>query len=136
MANQTFHGATATGTSPRAATRHGPVVASTAHNSLPSFIIGLNENGAGTSKIFIRSSEITPKTLSGITDAFDIANGVSLGTIDYGQWNHFAIVRKGTNFYTFKNGTMVSTFQSDKFTLTPSLVMTLFDKVLWRLNPP
>ena len=113
-ANSYFHGATATGTSPRAATKHGPVVASTAHNSLPSFIIGLNENGAGTSKVFIRSSEITPNVVSGVTDAFDIANGVSLGTIDYGQWNHFAIVRKGTNFYTFKNGTMVSTFQSDK----------------------
>ena len=105
--NSYFHGATATGTSPRAATRHGPIVASTAHNSLPSFIIGLNESGNGTSKVFIRSSEITPATSSGVTDAFDIANGKSLGTIDYNQWNHFAIVRKGTNFYTFKNGTMV-----------------------------
>ena len=79
--NSYFHGATATGTSPRAATKHGPVVASTAHNSLPSFIIGLNESGNGTSKVFIRSSEITPATSSGVTDAFDIANGKSLGTI-------------------------------------------------------
>jgi hypothetical protein len=126
--NSYFHGATATGTNPRAATRHGPIVASTAHNSLPSFIIGLNENGSATSKVFIRSSSITPATLSGVTDAFDIANGKSLGTIDYNQWNHFAIVRKGTNFYTFKNGTMVETWQSDKMIKLPTPDLKNFDE--------
>tara|TARA_B100000029_G_scaffold3990_1_gene4731 strand:+ start:1085 stop:5209 length:4125 start_codon:yes stop_codon:yes gene_type:complete len=109
-----FHGDTATGTTPRAATKHGPVLASTGHNGLPSFIFGLNTSGAGTSKIYIRSSEVVASVTDGVTNAFDIANGVSLGTIDYGQWNHFAVVRKGIDFYTFKNGTMVSTFQSDK----------------------
>lgn len=109
-----FHGDTATGTTPRTATKHGPVLASTGHNGLPSFIFGLNTDGAGTSKLYIRSSEVIASVNSGTTNAFDIANGVSLGDINYGQWNHFAVVRKGINFYTFKNGTMVSTFQSDK----------------------
>ncbi len=44
-----FHGTTAY-SKPRAKTKHGAVIASTQHSSLPSFMIGLNENGAGTSK--------------------------------------------------------------------------------------
>ena len=28
-----------------------------------------------------------------------------MGSIDYGQWNHFAITRSGNVFRTFKNGT-------------------------------
>ena len=114
-ANSWFHGATAA-SSPRPATKHGPVLASTHHNSLPSFIIGLNENGAGTSKVYMRSvtSQSTVESGTATDDCFDIAKGESLGTIDYGQWNHFAITREGNNFYTFKNGTMVSTWRSDK----------------------
>ena len=118
--NSYFHGKTATGTDPRSATRHGPVVASTTHNGIPSFIIGLNENGGADSKVYIRSSISNTAVESGVTSAYDIADGKSLGTIDYGQWNHFAIVRKGINFYTFKNGTMVETWQSDKNIKSPT----------------
>ncbi len=125
--NSFFHGNTSLGTTPRTATKHGPVLAQTTHNSLPSFIFGLNTSGAGTSKIYIRSSEIVPATNSGVTNAFDIADGVSLGTINYGQWNHFAIVRKGVDFYTFKNGTMVSTFQSDKSIKVPTPDLKNYD---------
>lgn len=112
--NSYFHGKTATGTDPRAATRWGSVLASSNHNGIPSFMIGLNENGQGTSKVYIRSSISNSSVESSVTKAYDIADGKSLGTIDYGQWNHFAIVRKGVDFYTFKNGTMVETWQSDK----------------------
>jgi len=110
-----FHGTTAY-SKPRAKTKWGAVLASTQHNSLPSFMIGLNENGQGTSKVYMRSVTSTSKVLSGVAtdDCFDIANGKSLGTINYGQWNHFAITREGNNFYTFKNGTMVDSWRSDK----------------------
>ena len=110
-----FHGTTAY-SKPRAKTKHGAVIASTQHSSLPSFMIGLNENGAGTSKVYMRSVTSTSTVLSGVAtdDCFDIANGKSLGLIDYNQWNHFAITREGNNFYTFKNGTMVDSWRSEK----------------------
>ena len=57
-------------------------------------MLGLNESGNGVSKVYIRSSESGTATESGITSAYDIADGKSLGTIDYGQWNHFAITKK------------------------------------------
>ena len=125
--NSFFHGNTSLGTTPRTATKHGPVMASTTHSGIPSFIFGLNTDGNQTSKIYIRSSEIVPAVNNGVTNGFDIADGVSLGTIDYGQWNHFAIVRKGINFYTFKNGTMVSTFQSDKSIKVPTPDLKNYD---------
>ena len=37
-----------------------------------------------------------------------------MGTIDYGQWNHYAITRTGNIFRTFKNGTKVSEWTSPK----------------------
>ena len=42
--------------------------------------------------------------------SWDIANAVSMGSIDLNQWNHFAVSRKGDNFRTYKNGTKVSEF--------------------------
>ena len=119
-ASHWFHGATASST-PRAPTKHGAVLASTQHNSLPSFMFGLNENGAGESKVYIRSSTSPPAILSGVAtdDCFDIANGKTMGTIDYGQWNHFAITREGDNFYTFKNGVMQDTWTSNAYVKIP-----------------
>ena len=111
--NGYFHGKTAHDNK-RGATKWGAAIASTGENQLPSFILGLNESGNGTSKVYIRSSEASTSTVGGITSAFDIADGKSMGTIDYGQWNHFAITRSGTTFRTFKNGDKVSEWQSDK----------------------
>ena len=111
--NSFFHGKTAHANK-RAATKHGAVIASTGEAQLPSFMMGLNESGNGTSKVYIRSSESNTATESGSTTAYDIADGKSLGTINYGQWNHFAITRKGTTFRTFKNGVQQDTWQSDK----------------------
>ena len=108
-----FHGKTAS-TNKRASTKHGAVISSTGESQLPSFMIGLNESGNGVSKVYMRSSVSTTATESGTTSAFDIADGKTMGTIDYGQWNHFAITRSGTTFKTFKNGVQQDTWQSDK----------------------
>ena len=109
-----YHGADVVG-APRSATNHGAVFAANPDGQTPAFILGLNEDGAGTSKVYIRSS-LSQSTISSGTDTtiWDIADGKSMGTIDYGQWNHFAITRKGNIFRTFKNGTKVSEFTSPK----------------------
>lgn len=44
--------------------------------------------------------------------SWDIADGVSNGTYDLNTWNHFAIVRNGSTFKTYKNGSNISTFTS------------------------
>ena len=61
----------------------------------PAFILGLNEDGGAVSKIYMRSA-LAQSTITSGTDTtiWDIANGVSMGTINYGQWNHFAVTRK------------------------------------------
>ncbi len=109
-----YHGADVVG-SPRTATNHGAVFSANPDGQTPAFIIGLNEDGAGTSKVFMRSS-LSQSNISSGTDTtiWDIADGKSLGSIDYGQWNHFAIARDGNIFRTFKNGTKVSEWTSPK----------------------
>ena len=109
-----YHGADVVG-APRSATNHGAVFAANPDGQTPAFIIGLNEDGAGISKVYMRSS-LSQSTISSGTDTtiWDIADGQSMGTINYGQWNHFAITRKGNVFRTFKNGTKVSEFTSPK----------------------
>ena len=113
--NEKFYHGNQVSSSPRAATKHGAVFATNPDGQTPAFILGLNEDGSGTSKVYMRStlgqSSISSNVDSGI---WDIADGKSLGTIDYGQWNHFAITRKGNVFRTFKNGTKVSQWTSNK----------------------
>ena len=125
-----FHGATAS-SSPRAATKHGAVLASTQYATLPSYMIGLNEDGGGESKVYIRSSVSQSLVFNGLAtdDCYDIANGKSLGTIDYGQWNHFAITREGDNFYTFKNGVKQDSWQSAR-----SIKMAQPDTKTWAVS--
>ena len=35
-----------------------------------------------------------------------------MGTYDLNKWNHFCVMRSGNNWYTFKNGSQISTFSS------------------------
>tara|TARA_A100001015_G_scaffold245433_1_gene281378 strand:+ start:7098 stop:11786 length:4689 start_codon:yes stop_codon:yes gene_type:complete len=109
-----YHGADVVG-APRTATAHGAVFASNPDSQTPGFIFGINEDGSGVSRLYLRSS-LSQSTISSGTDTtiWDIADGKIIGTIDYGQWNHFAITRKGNVFRTFKNGTKVSEFTSPK----------------------
>jgi hypothetical protein len=113
--NEKFYHGNQVSASPRSATKHGAVFATNPDGQTPAFILGLNEDGSGTSKVYMRStlgqSSISNNVDSGI---WDIADGKSLGTIDYGQWNHFAITRSGNVFRTFKNGTKVSQWTSNK----------------------
>jgi hypothetical protein len=51
--------------------------------------------------------------LSSTGSSWDIANGVSIGSFgSTGKWNHIAITRSGSNFYTFVNGIPTTTFTS------------------------
>lgn len=44
--------------------------------------------------------------------SYDIANGRTLGTITTGRFVHLAVVRSGSNFYTFKDGVIQDTWTS------------------------
>lgn len=44
--------------------------------------------------------------------AWDIANAVLLGSIEINVWHHFAVVRNGNTFYTFKDGVQQATWTS------------------------
>ena len=109
-----YHGADVV-SSPRTATNHGAVFSANPDGQTPAFILGLNEDGSATSKVYLRSS-LSQSSISSGTDSgvWDIADGKSMGTIDYGQWNHYAITRKGNIFRTFKNGTKVTEWTSPK----------------------
>lgn len=115
-----FHGATAFN-DPRTPTKHGAVISSTQYATLPSWMLGLNENGQAESKVYIRSSVSQSLVLNGVAtdDCYDIANGKTMGSIDYGQWNHFAITRKGNDFFTFKNGVKQDEWRSEKSVKIP-----------------
>jgi hypothetical protein len=43
---------------------------------------------------------------------YDIANGEDLGPIELNKWIHYAIIRNGNSFYTFRNGILISTWTS------------------------
>ena len=109
-----YHGSDVSSTI-RSATKHGAVFASNPDGQTPAMILGLNHNGSGTSKVYLRSF-LGQASISGSVDSgtYDIADGKSLGTIDYGQWNHFAISRQGNTFKTFKNGVKQDEWQSTK----------------------
>lgn len=113
--NEKFYHGNQVSDSPRSATKHGAVFAANPDGQTPAFILGLNEDGSQTSKVYMRSTLGQSSISSGVdSGVWDIADGKSLGTIDYGQWNHFAITRKGNVFRTFKNGTKVTEWTSNK----------------------
>ncbi|MBU2699283.1 hypothetical protein Ga0466249_000362 [Sporomusaceae bacterium BoRhaA] len=50
--------------------------------------------------------------LSSNNSAWDIADYKSMGTVILNNWTHYAAVRKGNTFYTFQNGSLISTWTS------------------------
>lgn len=46
--------------------------------------------------------------LSSAGASFDIANGVSMGTIEINEWHHYEVGRSNGTIYTFKDGTLVT----------------------------
>lgn len=109
-----YHGSNVS-TTIRAATKHGAVFATNPDGQTPAMILGLNTDGNGNSKVYIKSF-LGQADISGSVDSgtYDIADGKDLGSIDYGQWNHFSITREGNTFKTFKNGVKQDEWQSTK----------------------
>ena len=50
--------------------------------------------------------------LSSTGSSWDIASGTTIGSTPTGTWNHVAITRNGSTFYTFVNGVQGATFTS------------------------
>ena len=44
--------------------------------------------------------------------SWDVAEGVSMGTLTTNVWKHYAVTRNGNTFRTFENGIQISTFTS------------------------
>ena len=44
--------------------------------------------------------------------SWDVADGVSMGTLTTNVWTHYAVTRQGSTFRTFQNGIQISTFTS------------------------
>ena len=71
---------------------------------VPGWITGYYSNGHET--LYMSST--------GVQWEWDIANNVDMGVITLDEWTHFALVRNGTTFYTFRNGVKISEWESDK----------------------
>jgi hypothetical protein len=54
----------------------------------------------------------TLKLYLGTSGSWSIASGVSMGAVPGTNWVHYAVVRAGTSFATYRDGTAVSTFTS------------------------
>ena len=44
--------------------------------------------------------------------SWNVVSALAMGSVNFSAWNHFAICRRGTEFYTFKNGVPVSSASS------------------------
>jgi hypothetical protein len=44
--------------------------------------------------------------------SWDIASAMSMGAVILNSWTHYAVVRKGSTFYTFQNGILISSWTS------------------------
>jgi len=43
---------------------------------------------------------------------WNVASNVSMGSVVFNAWTHYAVTRQGNTFRTFQNGTLISTFTS------------------------
>lgn len=83
----------------RTSTSGNPTVAVRNNNTFSPWIVGKAVSGRNRAYITHDGSTYTA------SEGLDI----DMGTINTNQWNHFALVRKGNNFRTFKNGAIQST---------------------------
>jgi hypothetical protein len=67
--------------------------------AFPGFMVGYG----GSSNIYFYSHS---------TSGWDVASSKHMGTYTPGIWAHYAVTREGTTFRTFKNGELVTTWQS------------------------
>lgn len=51
---------------------------------------------------------------------WDVASGQTMGTPVLNQWEHYAVVRSGDTFYTFKNGQQQATWTSSLSIMVPT----------------
>lgn len=65
-----------------------------------------NTNYSG---VYVNSSTVS---MSSSGSSFDVASGKALGTQVLNEWHHYAIVRNGNTFYTFKDGVQADTWTS------------------------
>ena len=49
---------------------------------------------------------------------WNISSEKSVGAVTYETWNHYAVVRSGSNFYLFKNGVLTTSFSSTASLMT------------------
>ena len=52
---------------------------------------------------------------------WNIASGLSMGTVQLNQWVHRAVVKSGNNYYTFQNGVLQAQTSSTRVPLTPGV---------------
>lgn len=79
-----------------------PIIARNDTASITPFLVGAVFSGGTTNYVYMSSNG----------SSWDVANGKTLGTIDLNTWNHFALVRSGNTYYTFKNGTQSDTWSN------------------------
>ena len=69
-------------------------------NSFTSFDVG-----------YVNAGNVTTNISSNNT-SWNMAQSVSMGAVVLNAWSHRALVRSGSNFYTFKDGVLISKFTS------------------------
>ena len=80
-------------------TNNKPVL-SRNNSQYPPYLIGWSDTG----NVYFYSSD------NG--SSWNVASGVSMGSIITNSWTHYAVTRQGNTFRTFQNGTQISTFTS------------------------
>lgn len=86
----------------RTACGNRPAISRDSSTSYTPYLIGYCDGGSGYSQIYITSN----------WSSWDIASGKSLWITTLNTRNHFALVRKWTNFYVFKNGIQTTSWTS------------------------
>ncbi|MBP7830399.1 MAG: choice-of-anchor D domain-containing protein, partial [Kiritimatiellae bacterium] len=82
----------------------------------PSYVVQLGDVG-GSPLISYGAAGSLYLSTDGVN--WDIASDVSMGGTSV-EWAHYAVARSGNNFYTFKNGVLISSFSSSSTIWRPN----------------